>query len=87
MKSIQLRLGNIVGLATNPAICNRPAGKPDPSFDLVFRIMALYPTLNGNWLLMGSGESNKGSIAQSGNIMTLRKANGTNEAKMEINPD
>jgi hypothetical protein len=49
--------------------------------------MALYPTLNGNWLLMGRGESNKGSIAQSGNIMTLRKANGTNEAKMEINPD
>jgi hypothetical protein len=51
---------------SNPALCNRPAGKPDPTYDLVSRIMALDPTLNGNWLLLGRGESNKVSIAQLG---------------------
>ncbi len=41
---------------SNAAIGNMLAGKSNPSFDFVVRIMELYPMLNGNWLILGRGD-------------------------------
>jgi hypothetical protein len=32
------------------------AGKSNPNFDFVIRLMGLFPMLNGNWLVMGIGD-------------------------------
>ena len=41
---------------SNAAIGNMLAGKCNPSFDFLAKLMALYPMLNGNWLVMGRGD-------------------------------
>jgi hypothetical protein len=49
------KLGKDIGYS-NAAIGNMLAGKSNPSFDFVAKLMELYPVLNGNWLVMGRGE-------------------------------
>lgn len=49
------KLGKDIGYS-NAAIGNMLAGKSNPSFDFVAKLMGLYPVLNGNWLVIGRGE-------------------------------
>ena len=49
------RLGKDIQYS-NAAIGNMLAGKTNPSFDFVARLMELFPMLDGNWLLMGRGD-------------------------------
>ncbi len=49
------KLGKAIGYS-NAAIGNMLAGKSNPSFDFVARLMELYPMLNGNWLVVGRGD-------------------------------
>jgi hypothetical protein len=49
------KLGKDVGYS-NAAIGNMLAGKSNPSFDFVVKLMGQYPVLNGNWLVMDRGE-------------------------------
>ena len=48
------RLGKDIQYS-NAAIGNMLAGKTNPSFDFVARLMELFPMLDGNWLVMGRG--------------------------------
>ncbi len=41
---------------SNAAIGNMLAGKTNPSFEFLSRLMELFPMLNANWLVMGRGE-------------------------------
>jgi hypothetical protein len=41
---------------SNVAIGNMLSDKTHPSYEFLTRLMDLYPTLNGNWLLMGRGD-------------------------------
>lgn len=41
---------------SNAAIGNMLSEKTNPSYEFLTRLMDLYPTLNGNWLLMGRGD-------------------------------
>lgn len=49
------KLGKDIGYS-NAAIGNMLAGKSNPNFDFVVRLMELFPMLNGNWLVMGRGD-------------------------------
>ena len=49
------KLGKDIGYS-NAAIGNMLAGKSNPNFDFVAKLMTLYPMLDGNWLVMGRGD-------------------------------
>lgn len=49
------KLGKEIGYS-NAAIGNMLAGKSNPNFDFVVRLMELFPMLDGNWLVMGRGD-------------------------------
>jgi hypothetical protein len=48
------KLGKDIGYS-NAAIGNMLAGKSNPNFDFVAKLMNLYPMLDGHWLILGRG--------------------------------
>ena len=49
------KLGKAIDFS-NAAIGNMLAGKTNPSFEFLSRLMELYPMINANWLVMGRGD-------------------------------
>jgi transcriptional regulator with XRE-family HTH domain len=49
------KLGKDVDFS-NAAIGNMLAGKTNPSFEFLSRLMELFPVLNANWLVKGRGD-------------------------------
>lgn len=66
------------------------SGRNKPSMDFIEKILKIYPKVNADWLILGSGDMFKGSdlfsMSQSENILERRKIESVSLEKEHTNP-